>query len=146
MKMAKISRKFKGHRCIIHDVSTPTKTLELLASVADDGCLKIWDPRRKGEVRSFQSKYPLTSAAFSFNGDRVYTGGIDNDIRIWNIGEDKVEETIEGHGDTVSSLSISFDGSYLMSNSFDETIKIWDIRPASSQRLKKTLSGHAQGN
>lgn len=35
-----------------------------------------------------------------------------------------------------------------MSNSFDETIRVWDVRPsmAAGKRLKKTLSGHSQGN
>lgn len=93
-------------------------------------------------------KYPITSVSFSLHGDRIFAGGIDNEIKIINVGESKVEEVIQGHQDTVSSLQISFDGSYLMSNSFDETIRIWDVRPSMTggKRLKKTLSGHVQGN
>lgn len=35
-----------------------------------------------------------------------------------------------------------------MSNSLDETVRIWDVRNdvANNKRLKKTLSGHVQGN
>lgn len=35
-----------------------------------------------------------------------------------------------------------------MSVSFDETIRIWDVRQGvpEGKRLKKTLSGHVQGN
>jgi hypothetical protein len=38
------------------------------------------------------------------NGDKVYIGGIDNDIRVYNIAEQKIEDTISGHQDTISSL------------------------------------------
>lgn len=46
-------------------------------------------------------------------------GGIDNDIKIFNISEGKEEEVIKGHVDNISGLAISFDGTYLMSSSFD---------------------------
>lgn len=129
-------------------MAAPKKTLDIFASVADDGMVKIWEPRSKQEVKSITTKYPLTSLSFSLHGERLFVGGIDNEIRMINVGEGKIEEVISGHQDTVSSLQISFDGSYLMSNSFDETIRIWDVRPATagSKRLKKTLSGHVQGN
>jgi Prp8 binding protein len=70
-------------------------------------------------VRCFTTKYPLTSTEFSLNGDKIYAGGIDNDIKVFNLGQAKQEETIHGHQDTVSGLEISFDGTYLMSFSFD---------------------------
>lgn len=92
--------------------------------------VKIWEPRSKQEVKSITTKYPLTSLSFSLHGERLFVGGIDNEIKVINVGEGRIEETISGHQDTVSSLQISFDGSYLMSNSFDETIRIWDVRPA----------------
>lgn len=86
--------------------------------------------------------------SFNLNGDKVYVGGIDNDIKCYNIGEQKIEDIIEGHQDTVSSLELSYDGTYLMSNSFDETLRIWDIRSGvpKGKRLTKTMSGHSQGS
>lgn len=99
-------------------------------------------------MRVVQGKYPLTSVCFGYNGDKVYYGGIDNEIKCYNVGEQKVEECIEGHQDTIGSLEISHDGQYLMSNSFDETLRIWDIRSGTvkGKRLTKTMSGHSQGN
>lgn len=42
-------------------------------------------------MRVVQGKYPLTSVCFGYNGDKVYYGGIDNEIKCYNVGEQKVE-------------------------------------------------------
>lgn len=59
-------------------MAAPKKTLDLFASVGDDGLIKIWELRSKQEIRSISNKYPLTSVAFSLHGDRLFAGGIDN--------------------------------------------------------------------
>ena len=38
----------------------------------------------------FIRKYPLTSASFSQHGEKLYVGGIDNDIHVYNIAEGKL--------------------------------------------------------
>ena len=89
--MQKPIRKYKSHKCVIHDVATPKKTLDIFASVADDGYVKIWEPRSKQEIKSIQTKYPLTSVSFSLHGERIFAGGIDNEIKVINVGSAKVE-------------------------------------------------------
>jgi Prp8 binding protein len=53
--------------------------------------IKVWESRSKKELRCFETKYPLTSIEFSLNGDRLFAGGIDNEIKIFNLGEQKQE-------------------------------------------------------
>lgn len=125
----RLAKKYKGHVAIIHSVSAPKKLLNLLATGSDDGTVKIFDTRTKKQSHDFTHKYPITVVCLSEMGDRVFSGGIDNIIRCYNLKTGKIEYTLEGHMDTVSSLAISHDGSFLMSNSFDETVRIWDVRP-----------------
>jgi Prp8 binding protein len=47
IETGKLSRKYKGHTSIIQSVSCPKKTRELIASVGDDGALRIWEQRSK---------------------------------------------------------------------------------------------------
>ena len=42
IQQERLIRKYKGHKCIVHDVATPKKTVELYATVSDDGTLKVW--------------------------------------------------------------------------------------------------------
>jgi len=55
-------------------------------------------------VKSLQTKFPLTSVSFSLHGDRVFVGGVDNEIKVFSVGSGKIDEIIQGHQDTVSSL------------------------------------------
>lgn len=35
---------------------------------------------------------------------QVYTGGIDNTIKVWDLRKEEVSLTLEGHGDTVTGM------------------------------------------
>lgn len=41
-------------------------------------------------MKSFTTKYPLTAVEFSMNGDRIFAGGIDNDIKVFNVAQGKL--------------------------------------------------------
>jgi Prp8 binding protein len=72
----------------------------------------------------------------------VFLGGIDNQIKIYNLKKKQLEFSLVGHTDTITGLSLSNDGNYLLSNSMDNTIKCWDVRPfVQGDRCIKQFSG-----
>merc|ERR1712070_1259119 len=111
--------------------------------MGDDGSSKLWDMRVKGCIQTFPEDYQVTAVAFSDASDKVFTGGIDNTIKVWDLRkEDKIME-LKGHTDTVTGLRLSPDGSYLLSNSMDNTVRAWDMRPyAPANRCVKMFTGH----
>ena len=81
--------------------------------------------------------------AFADAGDRVYTGGIENEIKVWDLRKEEVVLKLAGHTDTVTGLSVSPDGTHLLSNAMDATLRVWDLRPyAPGSRCTRVLSGH----
>ena len=42
----------------------------------------MWDARKKGVIHTFQSMYQVTAVAFSDTAEQVFSGGIDNDIKV----------------------------------------------------------------
>ncbi|CAI5518313.1 unnamed protein product [Closterium sp. Naga37s-1] len=159
----------------------------LIVSGSDDGTAKLWDMRVRECIQTFPDKYQVgdpssaalgaaapapddprsssavTAVAFSYNGDKVYSGGIDNQIKVWDLrksggtstaagagGEGAAEggsgETgggggkgaepvmrLLGHTDTITGMRVSPDGAYLLTNAMDCTLRIWDLRPYAPQ-------------
>lgn len=79
-------------------------------------------------------------------GNEIYSGGIDNDIKVWDMRKKAVAYKMKGHTDTVTSLQVSPDSQSLLSNSHDSTVRTWDIRPfAPLERHVKTYDGAPAG-
>lgn len=108
--------------------------------------LQIWDPRQKQAVDFIETDFPVTAVALSEAGSELYSGGIDNDIRVWDLRKKAVAYSLLGHTDTISSLQVSPDSQMLLSNSHDSTARTWDVRPfAPMDRHIKTFDGAPAG-
>jgi len=107
---------------------------------------QVWDSRVKLPVMSFSNTFQVTAVAFSEGDDQVFSGGIDNVIKVfpsisdlsrlfvgsitiivlhlqkvWDIRKKETAYKLVGHTDTITGLRLSPDGAYLLSNSMDET-------------------------
>lgn len=116
-------RRWRGHSAIVNSCQAARRGPEIVVSGSDDHTVKIWDPRSKEAVTSFEHDYQVTSVCFSDAGDTVYSAGIDNVIKVWDVRKNQTAYTLEGHQDTVTGLRLSPDGSYMLSNSMDNTGK-----------------------
>lgn len=88
----------------------------------------------------------MTAVALSEAGNELYSGGIDNDIRAWDLRKRAVVYSLLGHDDTVTSLRLSPDAQTLLSNSHDGTVRTWDVRPfAPANRAVRTYDGAPTG-
>jgi WD40 repeat protein len=82
----------------------------------------------------------IHAVAFSPDGQRIATGGLDGVVKVWQVNGQELF-TLTGHSDRIWSLDFSPDGDLLASGSADGTIKLW--RPDGA--LLRTLEGHAWG-
>ena len=139
-------RRHIGHEEVINCLDISRRGQELLLSGSDDGCIGIWDPRQKAAVDFIETDFPVTAIALAEAGNEIYSGGIDNDIKIWDARKKEVIYTLNGHTETITSLEISPDSQVLLSNSHDSTLRTWDIRPfAPADRSIRTYDGAPTG-
>ncbi|KAI5843998.1 WD40-repeat-containing domain protein [Morchella snyderi] len=139
-------RRYVGHEDIVNALDVTRRGPELIVSASDDGTIGIWDPRQKECIDYLDTKFPVTSVAISEAGNELFSGGIDNDIKAWDLRKRAVAYTLRGHTDTVTSLSVSPDGQALLSNSMDSTVRTWDIRAfAPANRLINIFEGAPSG-
>ncbi|CAO3595379.1 unnamed protein product [Absidia cylindrospora] len=68
----------------------------------------------------------IRSVSFSPDGKYLATGAEDKQIRIWDIGKNRIRRVLQGHEQDIYSLEFSRDGGILVSGSGDRTVKIWE--------------------
>jgi Prp8 binding protein len=80
---------------------------ELVLTGGDDGIARVWDPTRVGKdpIAEFDDERdcPVTAVEWSKDGNQCYVGGVDNEVKVWDLRKGEVVFTLRGHTDTVSS-------------------------------------------
>jgi WD40 repeat protein/tRNA A-37 threonylcarbamoyl transferase component Bud32 len=109
-----------------------------LASVGDDGKLRIWN--EQGTLQRVIECGPkgLYSVAWNTDGTRLVTGGFDHVVRFWNTPGSAGPVSV-GHADCVTGVAWSPNGKLVASSSFDGTVRLWNASDGSRARL---LTGH----
>jgi WD40 repeat protein len=80
------------------------------------------------------------SIAFSPDGKYVASGGMDNNVKIWNAETGREIRTLQGHTSYIYFVTFSPDGRFLVSTSHDATIRLWEV--ASGRELRRYSSAY----
>ena len=81
-------KKVAEHESFVNSICPQRKGTHLFATGSDDATSKVWDVRSKRSVSTFADKFPVTCVAFSDASDQIYSGGIDNMIKVRLKGPD----------------------------------------------------------
>lgn len=101
---------------------------QIITSACDDGWLRIFDPRVKGEVlKSKAHSNTLTSSVIAISGLTVATTSMDKMAHVWDIRMLKRLLTLQGHINIVSCCDFSRDERFLVTGSWDKTVRVWNI-------------------
>lgn len=76
-------RKLRGHTNFVNAIAASRSGgQEMIASVSDDNTCRVWDPREKNAISVIENQYQLTAVTWAASSPTVFTGGIDNTIRV----------------------------------------------------------------
>ena len=81
----------------------------------------------------------VRSVAITRDDRYVVSGGVDNTLRVWELGTGRCALTLEGHTAAVRSIAITRDGRYAVSGGHDNTLRVWELETG---RCALTLEGH----
>jgi len=138
----KLKKKFTGHTAVVNCCGFGRRSGTMVVSGSDDGTVRVWDTRVRSAIDTFDSKWPVLSICVSKDDDQIFSGGLDNEIKVWDLRKGDIEYILEGHNDSITGVSLSPDGSFLLSNGMDNVMKQWDVRPfKEGYRLTKNYLG-----
>jgi WD40 repeat protein len=117
-------RKLSSHTAIVNSCAVALEVPCLFASGSDDHSAMVWDSREKLPVQVIAHDYQVTSVCLDREGVQLYTGGLDNIIRRWDLRMPSALPSLvlSGHGNTITGLSLSPEGTHLLSNAMDSNL------------------------
>uniref|UniRef100_A0A2K5XXW6 Uncharacterized protein n=1 Tax=Mandrillus leucophaeus TaxID=9568 RepID=A0A2K5XXW6_MANLE len=131
-------KSLKGHTSFVNSCY-----LASLFALAVTMAVKLWDIWKKGAIQTFRNMYQVLAVTPNDPSDQIISGGIDNDIKVWDLHQNKLMYTMTGHADSGTGLSLSSEGSCLLSSAMDNTVLAWDVWPfAPKERCVKIFQGN----
>jgi WD40 repeat protein len=113
----------------------------ILASLAEDGTIEVWDLANKRLETTLATGSEVTALRLSPNGQRLATASSTRTISVWDLKTGQVQLKLQKHEAPINALAFSPDGQLLASGGDDRTVVIWEM---SSGKSKRTLKGHDQ--
>ena len=80
-----------------------------------------------GAIKRFTHGVSVYTVAFSPDGQRLASGGNNNEAILWNIANRNEPTDFRGHTKSVMSVVFSPDGKYLATASHDGFVRLWDV-------------------
>ncbi|WP_316827682.1 WD40 repeat domain-containing protein [Pedobacter miscanthi] len=138
-KEQKVINRINAHTKPIFNIQTVKGKNELLTT-GEDGTAAVWSLNDFTEIYRFQVAYDTVRAiAIAPNESEVAFGCKDHLIRIYNLADYSLKQSLEGHSLPVTSLAYHPTGKYLISGSRDAQLKIWDLP---NYELRDTVPAH----
>lgn len=124
----------------VNDValSADGKTLAVL----DDNVLGTWTfPDAGGTGVPFTNATHTNFAVFHPSDSRVLATNMDNDVRLWNVGDGRpTGPDLKGSAGSINNVAFSPDGTRLAAVGDDTCVRIWDT--ATHAQIGDPLRGH----
>jgi WD40 repeat protein len=91
--------------------------------------LRIWDIESAEMRRGYQTPGPMSSLAWSPNGELLALVPTlpDRVVRIWDVVNEQELRALAGHTGAITDAAWSPDGTALASVSADGTVRVWKL-------------------
>jgi WD40 repeat protein/tRNA A-37 threonylcarbamoyl transferase component Bud32 len=124
-----------------------TRDGKRLATAVDD-TVKVWELKTGKELFALKGHAgAILSLAFSADGRRIASGGIEKEVKLWDAETGQELLTLEGHEHSITSVAFSPDDKYLASGDDQGTMRVWggslptraDLQQREAYRLVESL-------
>jgi len=112
---------------------------EILLSAGGDRKLRMYRDGTQTELSSTEAEWAERAISISPCGRMALSGGLENEIHLWDLRKGELIRSMEGHEGQIHALDFRFDGAFALSASADGTLRYWDLRTGICLKI---LEGH----
>lgn len=105
---------------------------------SEDQSFRVWNLKPFGVfiLKNFHNEtYTLdghsgtvNAASIVNNSNIAISGGVDNQLMVWDFRKRKELYRMSGHTDEITDLAVTNDGKYVISTSLDRSIRLWELK------------------
>lgn len=115
------------HKDIINSVQFSNDG-RFIISADDGGSIKIWNSYNFQPIRNINVAYTPLCAIFNSSGNKIFVGGNDSTIHIYNANSGEAIKTLQGHKGEVNSICFFPNENYIASGASDSLVLMWNIK------------------
>lgn len=101
----------------------------LLAAASWNKQVRVWEVQQGNAVPRtvLQHQAPVLACAFNEDGERIFTGGCEKQVKIWQVATG--QSTVLGQHDApIKELKYIRENQMIVTGSWDKTLRYWDVR------------------
>jgi WD40 repeat protein len=99
-----------------------------IASGSQDGTVKVWDRRRRRELRTLSGhRDKVLAVSFTPDGRTLASASLDGEVKLWDVSTGQEREAFDWQISTVRSVAFAPDGMTAAAGGFDKTVLVWDL-------------------
>ena len=108
-----------------------------------DDVIRLWDVETGETIRFFEEqKLGIGSLAFSPDGSRLVTGGLDSAMYLWDVETGEQLLRFDALASQVNQIVFSPNGQFVLSGGDDGLVRLWD---AETGEVVQIFRGHSDG-
>ena len=102
-----------------------------MLTASEDRTIRAWDIYSGSSLFSLNAKGGLIYSMAALPNSRLAAACSDNKIRIWDLVDQEMVTTLDGHTGSVASLDVNH--TWLVSGSYDTTARLWNLAELENQ-------------
>lgn len=141
LSSGRVHHTLTGHTDKVCAVDISKVSSRHVVSAAYDRTIKVWDLLKGYCINTIIFHSNCNALCFSSDGQTIFSGHIDGNLRLWDIKTGKLLSEVAAHSFAITSISLSRNGNVVLTSGRDNLHNLFDVR---SLEVSSTLK--AAGN